>query len=115
MIKHLGLQLYQNDIFINVVGGLKLTETAVDLAIAASLLSSEENHPVGATSCYFGEIGLTGEVRGVSFPELRLKEAIKLGFENFYMPKSNKKHLKDFHLPKHCKIHWIENIRDLIR
>lgn len=115
LIKHLGLKLYQNDIFINVVGGLKLTETAVDLAIAASLISSEQNHPVNSTTCYFGEIGLTGEVRGVSFPELRLKEAIKLGFENFYLPKSNKKHLKSFDVPKHCKLNWVENIRDLIR
>lgn len=114
IIKHLGLRLYQNDVFINVVGGLKITETAVDLAIAASLISSDQNQPVGSNTCYFGEIGLTGEVRGVSFPDLRLKEAIKLGFDVFYLPKSNKKHLKNFEVPKHCRIHWVDNIRDLI-
>lgn len=113
LAKNLNLQLYQNDVFINVVGGLKLNEPAVDLAVAASLISSERNVPIDGTTCFFREIGLTGEVRAVSFPELRLKEAIKLGFTHFYLPKSNKKHLKKFMFPKDCKVRWIETVLDL--
>lgn len=115
LIKHLQLKLYQCDVFINVVGGLKLTETAIDLAIAAALLSSESNQPVDAKSCYFGEIGLTGEVRAVPLPEVRIKEALKLGFTTFFVPKSNQKHLKNLDFVKKCKIHWVENVRDLQR
>lgn len=111
-IKHLRLELYQNDIYINIVGGLKLTETAADLAVLAALVSSFKNEPVDAKSCYFGEVGLTGEIRGVPLPEVRLREGMKLGFTNFYVPKSNKKHLKDLDLKK-CKIHWVENLRDI--
>lgn len=114
LIKHLHLKLYQSDVYINVVGGLKLTETATDLAIAVALLSSENNQPVNAKSCYFGEIGLTGEIRAVPLPEVRIKEALKLGFANFYVPKSNQKHLKSIALPNSCKIHWVENVRDLL-
>ena len=106
-IKHLRAELYQNDIYINIVGGLKITETAADLAVLASLISSFKNEPVDAKTCYFGEVGLTGEVRGVPLPEVRIREGMKLGFTRFYVPKSNKKHLKDVDL-KNCKIEWIE-------
>lgn len=115
LIKHLHLKLYQTDVFINVVGGLKLTETATDLAIAAALLSSENNQPVDAKNCFFGEIGLTGEVRAVPLPEVRIKEAVKLGFTTFYVPKSNQKHLKNLEALKGCKVYWIENVRDLVK
>ncbi len=92
--KHLRLDLYAHDIFVNVVGGLKLTEPASDLAVAASLLSSLKNATIPKKHCFFGELGLTGEVRGVSFPDLRMKEAKKMGFEKFFFPKPNEKSLK---------------------
>lgn len=92
--KHLRLDLYAHDVFVNVVGGLKISEPAVDLAVAAALLSSLKNAQVPRTFCFFGELGLTGEVRGVSLPEIRLKEAKKMGFEKFVIPKSHQKNIK---------------------
>ena len=75
-----GVNLSQHDIFINVVGGLRLTEPAADLALAATLLSSFLNVPVPSDIVLFGEIGLSGEVRGVSQSRARIAEAAKLGF-----------------------------------
>ncbi len=64
--RHLDVRLVNNDIFINVVGGLKLVEPAADLAVAAAILSTESRRDLDAKTCFFGEIGLTGEVRGVA-------------------------------------------------
>lgn len=91
--RHLGLKLSQSDLFINVVGGLRLEEPAADFAVAAALISSETDRELHAKTCFFGEIGLTGETRAVPFAETRWKEAKKLGFERFIMPASNKKQL----------------------
>jgi DNA repair protein RadA/Sms len=120
--RHLDLKLANTDVFINVVGGLKLVEPAADLAMAAALLSTDQRKELNANSCFFGEIGLTGEVRAVSFPDVRLKEANKLGFNTFYVPASNEKHLKDFKAEffanlesKEKKIIYIKTIRDLMR
>jgi len=112
--RHANLNLSFSDIFVNVVGGLKLIEPAADLAVAAALISTESGHPVDSTSVYFGEIGLTGEIRAVPFIELRIREADKLGFSKFYVAASNKKHI--FDLPKDLvsKIIWVKHIRDLI-
>lgn len=111
--RHLDIRLSHSDIFINVVGGLKLVEPAADLAVAAAILSTEGRKELDAKTVFFGEIGLTGEVRGVSFVENRMKEADKLGFQHFVVPFSNKKHLGDFKLPKEKKISYIKNVRDL--
>jgi DNA repair protein RadA/Sms len=111
MDKHLRLDLYAHDVFVNIAGGVKLNEPAVDLAVAAALLSSLKNVPIPKSHCFFGELGLTGEVRGVSFPELRLKEAHKLGFERFYAPQNNQRHLK--HEKGVGQIVWLETIKDL--
>jgi len=113
--RHLDIRLSQSDIFINVVGGLKLVEPAADLAVAAAILSTEGRKELDAKTVFFGEIGLTGEVRGVSFVETRMKEADKLGFQHFVIPFSNKKHLGDFKLPKDKKISYIKNVRELER
>ena len=75
-----GVAFGNNDVYLNVAGGLRITEPAADLAVAAALLSSLTGEPVPAECVVFGEIGLSGEVRRVSQPELRLKEAVKLGF-----------------------------------
>lgn len=111
--RHLDVRLAHNDIFINVVGGLKLVEPASDLAVAAAILSTEHRRDLDAKTCYFGEIGLTGEVRGVSFVEQRIKEADKLGFKHFVMPFSNKRHLEDVKLSKDKKISFVKNVHDL--
>lgn len=111
--RHLDVRLSNNDIFINVVGGLKLVEPAADLAVAAAILSTESRRDLDAKTCFFGEIGLTGEVRGVSFVESRIKEADKLGFKHFVIPYSNKRHLADLKISKDKKISFIKNVRDL--
>jgi DNA repair protein RadA/Sms len=111
--RHAGLSLSQSDVFVNVVGGLKLMEPAADLAVAAALISSEHDHPVDSQACYFGEIGLSGEVRAVPFADLRIKEAAKLGFKKFYMPFSNKKHLFDVPEDLVKKVVWVKNVSQL--
>lgn len=111
--RHLDLQFGRDDVFINVVGGLRLEETAADLAVAAALLSTEGRKEIDPKTCFFGEIGLTGEVRGVSFAENRLREADKLGFTKFVLPFSNKKHLDEFKIGKGKELLFVKNIRDL--
>jgi DNA repair protein RadA/Sms len=113
--RHLDIRLSTNDIFINVVGGLKLVEPAADLAVAAAILSTEGRRDLDAKTCFFGEIGLTGEVRGVSYAENRLKEADKLGFKHFVIPFSNKRHLADLKLDKDKKITYVKNVHELSR
>jgi DNA repair protein RadA/Sms len=81
-----GVAFGTNDVYLNVAGGLRITEPAADLAVAAALLSSLTGEPVPAECVVFGEIGLSGEVRRVSQPALRLKEAVKLGFTQSIMP-----------------------------
>ena len=82
---------YDCDIFLNITGGLKISEPAGDLAVAVSLLSSKNNIPAPADMAIFGEIGLSGEIRGVPFTEQRIKEAAKLGFKRILLPKTNTK------------------------
>lgn len=81
------------DIFLNVAGGVRLDEPAVDLAAIAALASSHLNRPIEPQTVIFGEVGLTGEVRAVSRPELRVREAARLGFNRCVMPKGNLKNL----------------------
>ncbi|RLB08657.1 MAG: DNA repair protein RadA, partial [Deltaproteobacteria bacterium] len=78
--KRLGLRLGDHDIFVNVAGGIKVDEPAVDLGIVTAIISSLLDKPVDRDMILFGEVGLAGEVRGVNNPELRIKEAVKLGF-----------------------------------
>ena len=113
--RHADLRLAQSDIFVNVVGGLRLEETAADLAVAAALFSSDGRQEIDPKTCFFGEIGLTGEVRGVSFVEARLREADKLGFTRFVIPYSNSKHLTDFKLSPKKELVYVKNVRDLQR
>lgn len=87
--KRVGLHIQGQDIFVNVVGGLELNEPAVDLAIIVALSSSFKDVPVDPYTVVFGEIGLTGEVRGVVSAELRVKEITKLGFKRCIIPEQN--------------------------
>ena len=87
--KRLGLALANQDIYVNVVGGLKVAEPAADLGIALALVSSYRNIPIDQDAVVLGEVGLTGEVRGVSFVEQRVKEAVRLGFQRVLAPMSS--------------------------
>jgi len=82
-----GLELGMRDVYLNVAGGLRVTEPAADLAVAAALVSSALSRPVPAGTVAFGEIGLSGEIRPVAQPEARLKESAKLGFAGALMPR----------------------------
>lgn len=113
--KHLGLKLSQADVFINVVGGLRLVEPAADLAVAAALVSTETGTELNAKTCFFGEIGLTGEIRAVSFADARIREAEKLGFTTFVVPTSNKKHLSDLPDKLLKQIVWVREVHDLMK
>ena len=89
----LGLQFSGCDIFLNIAGGIRINEPAADMAVAAALISALQDKPIPAETVFFGEIGLAGEVRHVPQPDLRLKEAAKLGFKCATIPsfKSAKK------------------------
>ncbi len=89
--KIIGLQLSDQDIFLNVAGGIKISETAPDLGVIAAINSSYANRPIHHETIVIGEVGLTGEVRTVMGCDIRLKEAEKLGFKRAIVPKSNLK------------------------
>ena len=92
--KRAGLHLGGMDIFINIVGGLKIIEPAVDLGIIATIASSGREKPVEPRTCVFGEVGLSGEIRAVAQAEIRLKEAAKIGFERAVIPAGNADKIK---------------------
>ena len=83
-----GISLVNKDIYLNVAGGLRVTEPACDMAVATAIISSLTQRAVPADMIIFGEIGLSGEIRAVPQPDLRLKEAEKLGFERALIPPS---------------------------
>ena len=86
--RRLGLDFSMYDAYVNVVGGMRISEPAADLAVAAALVSSYRNRPVPKGALCFGELGLTGEVRRVSAPERRILDGINLGFTKFIVPDS---------------------------
>lgn len=87
--RHAGIPCFDQDVFINAVGGVKIAEPAVDLAVILSIVSSLKNKPLDNKLIVFGEVGLAGEVRPVQGGQMRLKEAAKLGFSKAIVPKSN--------------------------
>lgn len=89
LTKRVGLKLIDQDLFINVVGGMQVDEPASDLAVATAIASSFHNRPVAADIAMMGEIGLSGELRAVSHLETRMKEAANLGFKRCILPASN--------------------------
>ena len=109
--KRMGLKFYQNDVYTNVVGGLRLDETATDLSVALALLSSLLDRVVPEGMIAVGEIGLSGEVRAVSHVENRVKEAARLGFTTAVIPYRNVEK-RPFDCPG-IKIHAIRSIFEL--
>ena len=92
--KRLGFQLAGDDVFVNVAGGLEIDEPAADLAVIAAIASSYRNSPIPAETAVFGEVGLTGEIRGVLQAQTRVREAQTLGFKKIIIPETNKKGLE---------------------
>ena len=87
--KHAGIACYDKDVFINAVGGVKISEPGVDLAVLCAIVSSFKNKPIDQKTIIFGEVGLAGEVRPVQRGQERIKEAAKLGFNSAIIPKAN--------------------------
>jgi DNA repair protein RadA/Sms len=98
--KKMGAKLFDQDIFVNVAGGVHVDEPAVDLGIIAAVGSSCREHVLDPKTVFFGEVGLAGEIRGISQAEARVKEAGKLGFERCILPSSNAAQLKHIDHPK---------------
>ncbi len=110
--KRANLQIGGQDIYVNVVGGIRLNEPSVDLGIICVCASSFRNIPIPKDVVIMGEVGLTGEVRRINMIEKRLKEAEKLGFKRCIIPDSNKKHLEERY---NLEIIGVKNINDALR
>ena len=93
--KRLGMSLGNCDAYVNIAGGIKLNEPAIDLGIVMALVSSYRNRPIDEKTIVFGEVGLSGEVRAVNMPEQRVAEAKKLGFETCILPEVSLKMVKE--------------------
>ncbi|WP_139492823.1 DNA repair protein RadA [Brevibacillus dissolubilis] len=109
--KRVGLMLQSQDAYVNVAGGVRLDEPAIDLAIAVSIVSSFRDHPANPHDVVFGEIGLTGEVRGVSRVEQRIREAAKLGFKRVIMPE---KSMRGIEKPADIELIGVKNIEEAL-
>ena len=108
--RHVGIPCFDQDVFINAVGGIKITEPGADLAVLLAIVSSLKNRPLPKKTIVFGEVGLAGEVRPVQRGQERLKEAAKLGFAQAIIPKANK--------PKHpvpgIDVILVERLKDAV-
>ena len=110
--KRAGLSLGNQDVYLNVAGGMRISEPAADLGIIATVASSCKNVPIPQSTVVMGEVGLTGEVRRINLIEKRLKEAEKLGFKTCIIPENNKKGLKDNYK---LDIIGVKNIGEMLR
>ena len=110
--KRAGLRLADYDAYVNIVGGIKMNEPAIDLAIVMAIASSYKNMPIDERTIVFGEVGLSGEVRAVSMPEQRIAEAKKLGFATCIIPQVCKDMAKDM---KGIEIIGVSCIGDVMR
>ena len=95
--KRAGFHLAAKDVFLNIAGGIRVQDPAIDLAVVSSVLSSNVDMPVSKNICFAGEVGLSGEIRPVTRIEQRISEAQKLGFEQIMVSKYNKKNLQHQH------------------
>ena len=109
--KRIRIPLGHEDAYINFAGGMKITEPATDLAVVMALVSSYKNTPVDDKMIVFGEVGLSGEVRGVSMVKQRVLEAKKMGYTSCMVPYTNYKQLADI---KDMKIHPVKNIKEAV-
>ncbi|HKM62182.1 MAG TPA: DNA repair protein RadA [Acidisphaera sp.] len=109
-----GLRLAGSDVYLNVAGGLRVTEPAADLAVAAALASAAADRPTNPGAVYFGEVGLSGEVRQVAQAEARLKEAAKLGFDRACLPRRVARGRAPLAAPDGLELDEIGHLSDLV-
>jgi DNA repair protein RadA/Sms len=112
VLERAGVPLSGREVFVSCAGGLEVTEPAADLAIVAALVSSARGEPLPASSVFFGEIGLLGEVRRVSAAPSRIREAAALGFERVYLPSGN---AAETPAGARVEIRPVERVADLVR
>ena len=110
--KRMGLKFYENDVYVNVAGGIRLDEPSADLSIAMALISGITDKVIPDEVIAFGELGLSGEVRAVSHIEYRVKEAVRLGFTKIILPKKNLS--TKVKIPEGVKIYGVENIYEVL-
>jgi DNA repair protein RadA/Sms len=110
--KRMGLKFYENDVYINVAGGIRLDEPSADLSIAMALISGITDKVIPDNLIAFGEIGLSGEVRAVSHIDYRVKEAIRLGFTKIILPIKNLH--KNLKAPKGVELCGVTNIYEVL-
>ncbi len=114
LAKRVGIELGDQDIFVNVAGGLRVDEPAADLAIIAAMISSFLNKSIDPEMVMFGEVGLAGEVRGVIQPEIRIREAEKMGFTKCILSKSNLDNCRTSHNIKLSGINFLSDLMDIL-
>ena len=107
--KRAGFRLGMKDVFLNITGGINVDDPAIDLAVVASILSSNEDDPISKGSCFAGEVGLSGEIRPVNRIDQRIQEAEKLGFTDIYVSKYN----KITYFSQNIKVHLVSKIEDI--
>jgi DNA repair protein RadA/Sms len=111
--KRVGFKLMQKDVFLNIAGGLRVTDLAMDLSVIAAVLSSNVDTPIEAGWCMCGEVGLSGEVRPVNRIEQRIAEAEKLGFQHIIIPKYN---FQGFdHKKYNINLHPVRKVEEALR
>lgn len=110
--KRVGFKLAQKDVFLNIAGGLRITDTAMDLSVIAAVLSSNVDTPIDASWCMAGEVGLSGEVRPVNRMEQRIAEAGKLGFRHIIIPGNNASGLPS---DKTIALHPVAKVEEALR
>ena len=108
----MGFKFGTQDVFVNAAGGLQLREPAVDLALTMAMVSSYRDKPVNGQFAVVGEVGLAGEVRGVSQMEKRVSEARRLGFQRIFIPKIN---LKGLHKKTGIEIIGVETVGEAVK
>ena len=109
--KRVGIRMYDQDVYINIAGGMNLTETAADLALCAAVASSRHNQPIPQGWAVMGEVGLAGELRSVSHVERRLSECMRLGFNHAVIPRQN---LRGARIPEGMHVHAMDTVTDAL-
>ena len=110
--KRVGLRMYDQDVYINIAGGLSLTEPAADLALCAAVASSSRNRAISGDWAVMGEVGLAGEVRAISQAERRISECARLGFTSVIIPKYNLRNLRN---PPNVRIIGVESVAQALK
>ena len=109
--KRVGIRMYDQDVYINIAGGMNLTEPAADLALCAAVASSRHNKPIPQGWAIMGEVGLAGELRSISHIERRLSECARLGFRSVVVPKQS---LRGARIPEGMEVHGMDTVTEAL-